>query len=56
MLTDHEAEALHIRLARFHEERAKLYPVIKDHHLALARTLRDEAKKLKHIVLQHRYS
>lgn len=54
MLTDHEAEALHIRLARFHEERAKLYPTEKRHHLTFARTLREEAKKLKHIVLQHR--
>src|SRR5687767_5337254 len=56
MLTDHEAEALHIRLARFHEERAKLYPIDKEHHLAVARMLRDEAKKLKHVVVQHQGS
>ena len=56
MLTDHEAVALHIRLARFHEERAKLYPIDKEHHLAVARTLRDDAKKLKHVVVQHQGS
>jgi hypothetical protein len=56
MLTDHEAEALHIRLARFHEERARLYPTERAHQLAVARKLRDEAKKLKHIVVQHQRS